>query len=130
MNQPHEKRSLVINFLHGHPVGELLKCLAVEGDGNSSISIKGKLHSILNLWLSTFLHRSVRIIFIPTIKKFDNSQHNEVYSLNYNLFTAPTYNCPYLYLPDQTQRVLSNVDQAPQGFHRLVGCWCHIWKLE
>lgn len=34
-----------------------------------------------------------------------------------------------LSLPDQTQRVFSNVDQTPQGFHRLMGCRCHIGKL-
>lgn len=32
-------------------------------------------------------------------------------------------------LPDQTQRVLSDVDQTPQSFHRLVGCGRHVWEL-
>lgn len=51
-------------FLHCHPVGELLKGLAIEGDGHPSVGIKGELHAVLDLWLSALLHRGVRIIFV------------------------------------------------------------------
>lgn len=54
------------DFIHCHPVGELLKGLAIKGDGHPSIGIKGELHTVLDLWFSTLLHRSVRIIFVPT----------------------------------------------------------------
>lgn len=62
-----------ISALHCHAVGELLECLTVEGDGHSSVSVKGELHTILHLWLPSILHKCVRVIFIPTVGMFDNS---------------------------------------------------------
>ncbi len=59
--------SFRIKFLHGHPIGELLESLAVEGDGDASIGIKGELHAVLNLRFSPVLHRCVRVVFVPTI---------------------------------------------------------------
>lgn len=52
-------------FIHGHPVGELLKGLAVEGDSHSGVGIEGELHAVLDLRLPALLHRSVRIVFVP-----------------------------------------------------------------
>lgn len=46
-------------FLHCHPVGELLKGLAIKGDGHPGIGIEGELHAVLDLWLSTLLHQGV-----------------------------------------------------------------------
>lgn len=57
-------------FLHCHPIGELFKGLAVEGDGHPSISIEGKLHTVLDFWFSTLLHWSVRVIFVPVYRWF------------------------------------------------------------
>lgn len=116
-----------ISVLHSHSVGELFKCLAVEGDGHTRICVKGELHTVLNLWFFTVLHRCVRVIFIPAVRRFDNTSSTQrklllVLSLGFVLFCC-------LPLPDQTQRILPNVDQTPQGFHRLVGCRRHIWKL-
>lgn len=59
--------------LHCHAVGELLECLTVEGDGHSSVGVKGELHTILNLWLPSILHGCVRVIFIPAVEPFDNA---------------------------------------------------------
>lgn len=75
---------------HCHPVGELLECLTVKGDGRPSVSIKGELHTVLNLWLPTVLHRCVRVIFIPTIVQFDISRSAQ-YTLSIKqccIFTA------------------------------------------
>lgn len=111
------------DFIHCHPVGELLKGLAIKGDGHPSIGIKGELHTVLDLWFSALLHRSVRIIFVPTCI-WDKSE-----SANRGV-TVENLQCYFgQHLPDQSQRILSNVDQAPQGFHRLVRRRCHIWKL-
>lgn len=35
-----------------------------------------------------------------------------------------------LFLPDQPQRVFSNVDETPQSLHGLVRRRCHVWKLQ
>lgn len=35
-----------------------------------------------------------------------------------------------LFLPDQPQRVFSNVDQTPQSLHGLVRRRCHVWELQ
>lgn len=68
---PREKRSFGTKVLHSHPVGELLKCLTVEGDGYSCISVEGELHTVLNLWFSAFFHWCVRVVFIPAIRRFE-----------------------------------------------------------
>lgn len=74
--EPCKKRSFGTKVLHCHPVGELLKCLTVESDGHSCISIEGELHTVLNLWFSTFFHRCVRVIFIPAIRRFEKLLEN------------------------------------------------------
>lgn len=66
-----------ISVLHSHSVGELLKCLAVKGDGHTCICVKGELHSVLNLWFFTVLHRCVRVIFIPAARRLDNTSSTQ-----------------------------------------------------
>lgn len=60
--------------LHCHAVGKLLECLTIEGDGHASVSVKGELHAILDLWFPTILHGRVRVIFIPAVGMFDLCQ--------------------------------------------------------
>lgn len=70
-----------IRFLHSHPIGELLKRLAVEGNCDPSISIEGKLHAVQNLWFPSVLHRWVRVIFISKIKKLKNITVKKCFSM-------------------------------------------------
>lgn len=60
--------------LHCHAVGKLLECLTIEGDGHASVSVKGELHAVLDLWFPAILHGRVRVIFIPAAGGFDLCQ--------------------------------------------------------
>lgn len=86
----------MVESLHSHPIGELLKRLAVESDGDPGVSIKGELHTVLNLGFPTVLHRSVRVVFVPRNERF-------VSNLSVNLCLE---NLPILYLTKRRESFL------------------------
>ena len=52
-------------LLHGHAVGELLKGLAVQRDGDAGVSVEGELHAVQHLGLCLLLRGRIRVIFVP-----------------------------------------------------------------
>lgn len=58
-------KKVMRRLVRRHAVGELLKCLTEEGDGDPGVSIKCELHSVLNLRFPAIFHQWIRVIFVP-----------------------------------------------------------------